>query len=110
MLTLSMVACAQTPPEVSSTLPLLSASPDSLPNPRLSRANAALIEDQQNAIVFLGNGQKVEAGVSYFSALGYSCVKLSAMGQNERPLYTACKIEGNWVLLPVVSTTSGTTR
>lgn len=94
-------ACAQTPPVVSASLPLLPAANVTV-NQGVPAQVAEAIESSQAQIV-LGNGIKVAIGDKYFSALGQECVEVRAMTATTPARYVLCKGGNQWHVLPSVA-------
>lgn len=94
-------ACAQTPPVVSASLPLLPTA-NIAEHQSVPAQIAEAIESNQNQVV-LSNGTRVAIGEKYFSALGQECVEVRATSNTTHIRHVLCKGENHWRVLPSVA-------
>ncbi|TKF30055.1 hypothetical protein [Enterovibrio norvegicus] len=92
---LTLAGCAQTPPDVQASLPLMGgvSAPDYAMLPQ--NMSNALMNNQ--TVVATPSGQAFNVSESYFSALGIECRQLT--GIKIKPVITSsvCLIDNTWV-------------
>ncbi|MEZ9527215.1 hypothetical protein [Enterovibrio norvegicus] len=92
---LTLMGCAQTPPDVQASLPLMGgiSAPNYVELPK--NMSNALLNNQK--VVAASNGQAFSVSESYFSALGIECRQLTSI--EGKPIITSsvCLIDNAWV-------------